>query len=181
MWNDNDPAQGGVTIDDDHVASAVYTDLNLGYHLGVPGSGDLQWRPDGDHYTLQLNGSAAGLNVLTQVSQGGFDAAGVAPQRFTDQRLRRSPQAANFQREAGKISFSGPSLELPLAPGVQDRLSWMIQLAAVVARVREAAAARGIELGPSELVGLLPESAAADPRALGLESLPDDRVLERRL
>ena len=54
-------------------------------------------------------------------------------------------------------------------------------LAAVVARVREAAAARGIEVGPSELVGLLPESAAADPRALGLESLPDDRVLERRL
>jgi outer membrane receptor protein involved in Fe transport len=43
MWNDNDPAQGGVTIDDDHVASALYTDLNLGYHLGVPGSGDLQF------------------------------------------------------------------------------------------------------------------------------------------
>ena len=54
-------------------------------------------------------------------------------------------------------------------------------LAAVVARVREAAEARGIDVGPSELVGLLPESAAAEPGALGLEALPDDRVLERRL
>ena len=34
---------------------------------------------------------------------------------------------------------------------------------------------------PSELVGLLPESAVADPALLGLEALPDDRVLERRL
>jgi glutamate formiminotransferase len=54
-------------------------------------------------------------------------------------------------------------------------------LVAVVARVREAAAARGIDLGASELVGLLPESAAAEPHVLGLEALPDDRVLERRL
>ena len=54
-------------------------------------------------------------------------------------------------------------------------------LAEVVARVRAAAAARGVELGASELVGLLPESAAADPALLGLDVLPDDRVLERRL
>ena len=51
----------------------------------------------------------------------------------------------------------------------------------VVARIREVAAERGVEVGPSELVGLLPESAAADPALLGLAGLPDDRVLERRL
>ena len=33
----------------------------------------------------------------------------------------------------------------------------------------------------SELVGLLPESSVAEPALLGLEVLPDDRVLERRL
>ncbi len=51
----------------------------------------------------------------------------------------------------------------------------------VVERVREAAAERGAEVGASELVGLLPESAVAEPAALGLLALPDDRVLERRI
>ena len=54
-------------------------------------------------------------------------------------------------------------------------------LAAVVARVRVEALARGVELGRSELVGLLPERCAADPEALGLRELRDDQVLERRL
>ena len=97
------------------------------------GSGDLSWRPAGERYELTLEGSVAGLTVLTQVSSGGFDAAGIAPLRFTDQRLRRGTKAANFQRGAGKITFSGPSSEFPLHEGEQDRLSWMIQLGAVVA------------------------------------------------
>lgn len=52
-------------------------------------------------------------------------------------------------------------------------------LAAVVARVREVAAERGVEVGPSELVGLLPEGAVADPALLGLAELTDAHVLER--
>jgi glutamate formiminotransferase len=51
----------------------------------------------------------------------------------------------------------------------------------VVARIREVAGALGVEVGPSELVGLLPEQAVAEPALLGLDALPDDRVLERRL
>jgi hypothetical protein len=70
--------------------------------------------------------------VLTQLSLGGFDEAGIAPLRFTDRRAAGALQAANFQREAGKISFSGPGVEYPLLIGSQDRLSWMVQLAAVV-------------------------------------------------
>ena len=54
-------------------------------------------------------------------------------------------------------------------------------LVAVVEEVRRLAAGRGVEVGRSELVGLLPESAVADPALLGLETLPNDRVLERRL
>jgi hypothetical protein len=81
--------------------------------------------------------------VLTQISSGGFDAAGVAPVRFTDQRLRRGTKAANFQRAANKISFSGTSAEFALRDGAQDRLSWMVQLGAIVAAnpaLREAGA-----------------------------------------
>jgi hypothetical protein len=97
----------------------------------LSGSGELSWRPAGHRYELRLEGRVAGLSILTQTSQGGFDEAGIAPVRYTDQRLRGGVQAANFQRERGKITYSGPSNEYPLLAGAQDRLSWMIQLAAV--------------------------------------------------
>ena len=54
-------------------------------------------------------------------------------------------------------------------------------LADVVARIREEAARRGATVGRGELVGLLPECQVASPAALALASLPDDRILERRL
>jgi len=97
------------------------------------GSGELQWRPQGDQYELKLESKLGGMTLLTQISRGGFDAEGIAPVRFTDWRVRRSTVAANFQRDAGKVSFSGSTQELPLEPGAQDRVSWMVQLAAIVA------------------------------------------------
>ncbi|KNZ34052.1 MAG: hypothetical protein AD742_01020 [Methylibium sp. NZG] len=110
--------------------------IQLRYRLrrgALQGSGDFAWSPQGERYEARLEGRLAGIVVLTQVSQGGFDEAGVAPLRFTDRRTAGAVQAANFQREVGKISFSGPSVEYPLLIGSQDRLSWMVQLAAVVA------------------------------------------------
>jgi Protein of unknown function (DUF3108) len=98
------------------------------------GSGTLSWQPPTDQapYQLKLEARTTGFTLLTQISTGTLDAAGVAPTRFTDQRIRRSMAAANFQRGAKKITFSGPTTELALAPGTQDRLSWLVQLAAVV-------------------------------------------------
>jgi glutamate formiminotransferase len=55
------------------------------------------------------------------------------------------------------------------------------RLSDVVARVREVAAGRGVEVGGGELVGLLPEGAVAEASLLGLEELPDEFVLERRI
>ncbi|MDP3819988.1 MAG: DUF3108 domain-containing protein [Burkholderiales bacterium] len=111
-------------------AVTLHYDLQRG---PLRGNGELKWRPGADGYELRLEGRVAGLAVLTQVSRGGFDESGVAPLRFTDRRVRRPLSAANFQREAGKITFSGPQAEYPLHPGAQDRLSWMIQLGAIVA------------------------------------------------
>jgi len=119
-----------------HYRTEMPPAITLRYVLqrgALRGSGDLTWRPDGDHYELKLEGRVAGLSVLTQISSGGFDAAGVAPLRFTDQRWRRGTKAANFQRAAGKITFSGASSEFVLHEGAQDRLSWMVQLGAIVA------------------------------------------------
>ena len=110
-------------------------------HGGRAGEAVLTWRPDGPRYLLSF---AARLDpgpgpgtappaLIEQASQGGFDAAGLAPERFTDRRRGRGWQAANFQRESGRISFSGPSVEYPVWPGVQDRLSWLVQLVAIQA------------------------------------------------
>lgn len=95
------------------------------------GSGELIWRPGAQGYEARLEGRVAMMKIITLVSRGAVDAAGLAPTRYTDQRRGRHEQAANFQREAGKISFSGHAVEYPLLQGSQDRLSWMVQLAAI--------------------------------------------------
>ena len=108
--------------------------MTLHYHMhrgALRGAGELTWRPGAKDYVARLDGRIAGFSILTWVSQGGFDAAGLAPLRYTDKRRGKSELAANFQRDAGKITFSGPSTEYPLLPGSQDRMSWMIQIAAI--------------------------------------------------
>jgi hypothetical protein len=98
------------------------------------GEAQLNWRPDtaAQRYEMRLEGFVAGLSVLDWVSTGALDAAGIAPERFVIRRRGRDSQAANFQRDAGKITWSGPTHEVPIVPGVQDRLSWMVQLPAVI-------------------------------------------------
>jgi Protein of unknown function (DUF3108) len=93
----------------------------------------LRWSPnEQQRYELKLEGFVAGISVLDWVSSGAIDNAGIAPDRFVIRRRGKDSQAANFQRDAGKITFSGPTHELPLIAGVQDRLTWMLQLPAVI-------------------------------------------------
>ncbi|HSV70410.1 MAG TPA: DUF3108 domain-containing protein [Methylibium sp.] len=100
----------------------------------IVGAGELDWRQDGVTYQLRLEGKLPLIGTLiTQTSRGRFDAAGLAPERHTDRRIRRSEQAVSFQRGAGRVSFSGGAPEQPLLPGLQDRLSVMVQLAAIAA------------------------------------------------
>ncbi len=90
---------------------------------------ELRWRPDdAGRYTLTLGLAAAGW-----ASVGEIDAHGLAPERHVETRRGREVRAANFQRDSGRITFSGPQVEYPLLPGAQDRLSWMLQLPAVLA------------------------------------------------
>ena len=97
------------------------------------GSAELRWQPDGPGYSLRLAGGASTAGGFELASRGLIDPAGVAPERFTDRRRRGGVLAVNFQRDSGRITFSRPALEWPLPAGAQDRLSWMVQLPAVVA------------------------------------------------
>jgi len=111
-------------------AATLHYQVRRGF---LQGDGQIRWRPAGDAYRLVLEASIAGLTLLVQTSEGTLDRHGLAPVRFLDQRARRAAQAANFVRESGRITFSGTAVEWPLVAGVQDRLSWMIQLAGIVA------------------------------------------------
>lgn len=108
-------------------------------HRGaLSGDASLQWAHDGKGYQLRLEARVLLLGaVLTQQSTGGFDAAGLAPQRFVDRRLRRSERAVNFVRPADgtppHVSFSARPGDAPWTAGMQDRLSWVLQLGAIAA------------------------------------------------
>jgi Protein of unknown function (DUF3108) len=98
----------------------------------LSGNALLVWAPEAQRYEMSLEGGAFGQTLLAWTSRGAIDAHGIAPERFTDRRGRRVEQAANFRRDVGKISYSGPTVEYPLPAGMQDRLSWMVQLPAIL-------------------------------------------------
>ena len=66
-----------------------------------------------------------------QTSHGQITPAGLAPIRFSDK--FRSEVAAHFNREQGKVTFSANTPDVPLLTGAQDRLSVLVQLAAMIA------------------------------------------------
>jgi len=51
--------------------------------------------------------------------------------RFSDK--YRSEVAAHFDREKGRVTFSANTPDVPLLAGAQDRLSILVQLAAMIA------------------------------------------------
>jgi hypothetical protein len=110
----------------------------------------LQWRPapEQGRYELALlshegvgpPGTAHKPPPMQWTSRGQFDAAGLAPERFTVARRGRDRHAANFQRDKALVTFAGPAAQWPLAAGMQDRMSWMLQLGAIMQAQPELAA-----------------------------------------
>lgn len=117
-------------------ATQLPSSVVLSYSLkrgGLAGTGELVWRPREGAYTMTLQGGTFGVPLMAWASQGGFDEAGIAPEKFSDRRRSRAAVAAHFQRDTGRITFSGPRTEYPLIAGAQDRLTWLMQVPAIVA------------------------------------------------
>lgn len=87
---------------------------------------ELAWRHDGARYEAQL--TVAGR---VQRSQGRITPDGLAPDYFSDK--ARGEQATHFDRAQGRIVFSSNRPVADLAAGMQDRLSVLLQLAALIA------------------------------------------------
>lgn len=91
---------------------------------------ELLWQQDGKIYSAQLALSAFGQTRM-QTSRGAITPAGLAPLRFSDK--YRSEVAAHFNRESDKVTFSANTPDVTLQAGAQDRLSVLLQLAALIA------------------------------------------------
>jgi len=96
------------------------------------GTAELRFESGPNGYELSFDGSLPGPGAIGLVSRGALGADGLAPERFVDRRRGRDRHAANFDRAAARITYSGPQVIQPLPPGAQDRLSWLVQLPAVV-------------------------------------------------
>ena len=99
----------------------------------------LDWQHDGQRYRLRFEATAAGRPVVQQASEGALGAAGLGPERFVDRRRGRSARAVNLDAAAGFARFSATEVTAPAWAATQDRLGWLLQLAAVA----QAAAAAG--------------------------------------
>jgi hypothetical protein len=127
------PAATGVSLSAT-VAPAthiIYQVRGEARQLPYSASAELFWRHDGQHYDARLSVSALFLGSRTQTSEGDITPQGLAPIRFADK--SRSEQAAHFNRDTGRISFSANTPDVPLLPGAQDRLSLFLQLGALLA------------------------------------------------
>lgn len=91
---------------------------------------ELLWKPTGEQYEARLEISAFG-QARVQTSRGEITPQGLAPLRFSDK--FRSEVAAHFNRAQGKVTFSANTPDVALRPGAQDRLSVLVQLAAMLA------------------------------------------------
>ncbi len=129
---------------------------------GRQGQARLTWRPDGAVYTLRMERELEGRPLPGSRSEGQLSQHGLSPERFTQQRparaapagemsatgaagaattagrrdqIARDAAATNFRQGArqDQISFSSSAEQVPMPEGVQDRISWWLQLAAIVA------------------------------------------------
>jgi len=100
---------------------------------GQSGRATLRWQIDAGRYTAELSRELGTRPLPGWRSEGAIDAQGLAPQRYAIQRRGRDSQATNFRRDEGLISFSADAAKQPLPDGVQDRLSWWLQLGAIIA------------------------------------------------
>ena len=118
----------------------VYELVGSAKGVGYSAKGKLQWQHDGRRYTARMEVSAFLLGSRSQHSEGSVTAQGLSPERFTDK--SRSERAAHFHRDsidpstgaprAGRVSFSNNRPDAPWSPGMQDRLSVLLQLGAIV-------------------------------------------------
>jgi len=100
------------------------------------GNSELNWQNNGAEYAAALEVQASFpaslfLKPRIMTSEGQVTENGLAPKRFSDK--SRSERAAHFERDKGKVTFSANTPDAPWIAGAQDRMSFFLQLAGMLA------------------------------------------------
>jgi hypothetical protein len=100
--------------------------------IPVEGSARVSWKTDGRQYTMTSEARAMLVGkILDTGSEGGIDAYGLAPLRYTEKRFRKDATATTFDRQAQVIRFSASDNTYPIEGGEQDRAGVIWQLVSV--------------------------------------------------
>ncbi|MDZ7814390.1 MAG: hypothetical protein U5L74_15425 [Ideonella sp.] len=111
--------------------TAVPHSLTLLYSAqrgAAQGQAQIDWRAEGERYTLSVKVDVPGTPAIDWLSLGQVSTEGLAPERMVEQQKQKVVRAVNFQRDKGLISFSGSPRSAALGPQAQDRASWLLQL-----------------------------------------------------
>ena len=96
----------------------------------------LRWQPQDGRYEAEwLTQDDTPKNQRRWRSEGRLTVAGLMPERYAEK--SRSERAAHFDPAGGRIRFSANTPDADWAPGGQDRLSAMLQLAALLTAAPE--------------------------------------------
>ena len=137
------------------------------------GQAVLHWQNLGSTYQAQLQLRTAGELLRVWQSTGTLVANGLQPLRFSETRAGSSEQAVHFDYSTNKIIFSNNQATQTLASGVQDPLSTILQLGALVGAQAEAQpAAANISLAVANVRGLELWQMSAQSEPLKMKNGP---------
>jgi hypothetical protein len=91
----------------------------------------LAWSRDAGAFSLLLATTLPGRPPREWRSEGGFDAAGIAPRRLAQRDRGRETHIVELDPARASVGLPGRTPVAGAAPGVQDRWSWIAQLAAI--------------------------------------------------
>lgn len=101
---------------------------------GIPVEGDavVNWKSGAGRFATSNEARASLIGkILDTRSEGAIDAFGLAPDVFTEKRLRREPTTTSFDRAAKTIRFSASDQSQPIRGGEQDRNSVLWQMISI--------------------------------------------------
>jgi hypothetical protein len=123
------------------------------------GEAEMDWQRSGSNYRIAVEASVSlvitKLSLASMASSGVVDEYGLAPRRSSEKRRGRSETATHFDAARNQVSFSASEATWPLTPGIQDKTSVQLQLAAI-ARADSAQLAKGVEIMVAEEKGSMP-------------------------
>jgi hypothetical protein len=94
------------------------------------GVADLRWEQDGEHYRANLTRRVGDRELPQWQSSGRLAGWGLQPLRFETLRNGRVREALSFEPETARLWHSAQTEARHLPEATQDRLSWILQLAA---------------------------------------------------